>query len=153
MWSPWRTSKYCNILTKSFPELCGNLGSYASRTWFFFFCGVVQGQGLKGRQLIHHKESNTGSAFKRFHFNLLPKETEYQWQINQRSLFGFLFSALPRRTVGWKGPSRVEVNVKGGISSEVIHKSRKISERTNLSSMLLGKSTHKKIKRKLDINP
>ena len=54
--------------------LCGNLRSYTSRTWFFlFFCGrivrivrIVQGQGLKGRQLVHHKERNTGRAFKHF---------------------------------------------------------------------------------------
>ena len=75
-WSP-NTSAYRDIqeelsLIKSIPLIiCGNLRSYASgRTWFFFFCGVVQGQSLKGRQLIHHKESNTGPAFKHFLQNI-----------------------------------------------------------------------------------
>ena len=43
----------------------------------------------------------------------------------------------------------MKVNVKGGLDrslSEVIHKSRKISERINLRLILLGKFTHKKIK-------
>ena len=35
---------------------------------FLFSCGIVQGQGLKGRQLIHHKESNASTAFNHFHF-------------------------------------------------------------------------------------
>ena len=159
-WPP-KTPKYCDIqgglsLIKSTSLIiCGILRSYTGgRTWFFFFCGIVQGQGLKGRQLIHHKESNTGAVFK--HFFICNFLWSFAWggqvSMAHKSIrdqcFAFLFSAFPRISGRWKGWDWVKVNVKGGLDrvlSEVIHKSRKISERMNLRLRLLGNYTHKKM--------